>query len=212
MRSLFTLLAKVMGLGVAYGGLSYLCDAISYLIQMIQWSDVNGYAPWCALMLACSGVCLYIARVLVFKTDWVADKVKLPMEESPRVAWDSTVMLPVGIRLAGLYFLLTAIPALADVIIGIPSASFIVKELDSAWHVRAMVHATPLALQATLSTGCVLKADAIADVMTRKRQIGWARVLTIILFVLAFLIFIGRNFAMQKFGNASSPPRIFKKL
>jgi hypothetical protein len=120
MRNLFIVLAKVVGLLQIATVINYLQFQIGYINYIVGSEDwlyslrsqlVNmvGYSM-------CMGLVLGFAWVLLFRTNWIANRLGIPEgEELSGPKQDS--FLPIGIKLLGVYILVDAVPGFVWVMI-----------------------------------------------------------------------------------------------
>ena len=187
-----------MGFWMLYACSLNLVSALVSFIQMIQTRERGHFAISGALMLLNAGLYLFIAWLLIFRTDWVADKVRVQRGGSSHDAQTQTTLLPVGIRLIGLYILLMAIPALVYLIIDSPHTQIV--EQNPGWGIEAVISGIPLVIQIFLSTTCVIKPNHVMKFIANGTEAKWPKIIAIILLAVGFLVLLGRGLAMQKYA------------
>lgn len=128
MRSLFIVVSKVYGLVQAYTGLTYIFTILPMLRMFTQQpspSDIEStmYATFHGEQLALSAISLGamviltfgLAWLLIFRTEWLADKLKLEASDTPSSPSVKT-MLYAGTKLIALFVIVQTIPRLTDVL------------------------------------------------------------------------------------------------
>jgi len=199
MRNVFTALTKLIGLWIFTLGFPYIGYALGTIMNGWENYMPSHYIPLAGLYLVVTGVCFFFAWLLVFKTDWVADKVRVPRDEGAGIPVERSVLFPMGIQLLGLYFLFMVIPALIWNLTNTPLIAQIFypdayryREGNEIW--KAIGDGLPQILQICLALVCLFKADAIVRVITGDRASikKWAKIISIILAVVVFLALVGQ--------------------
>ena len=103
MRRLFIVLAKIIGLLQVYWGLTYFFSIVIFIRNMGQMASSGADSSMSQVL----GILLYAvlafgtAWLLLFKTEWLADKIKVESDnELPSLSQD--VVLNVGVKIIGL--------------------------------------------------------------------------------------------------------------
>jgi len=175
MRNVFNALTKLVGLWMFLMGIVHVLHALITTVFTSSSSDSIGH---CLLLggiyLVAAGVYFSLAWLLINKTDWVADRAKVPWDESPCQPLESSALrpiLPMGIQLIGLYFLFTAIPQLTHAVLDTSSIANLLY--PGAYSTRTgnevfgfIIACLPGGVQICLSLLCLFKADAIVKVIT----------------------------------------------
>jgi len=136
--------------------------------------------------LTSAGLLLVFAWVLMFKTDWVADKLKVPKAEDTCKLPERSDLLPLGIQLVCLYLLMSDIVwitcRIRDCLFGRS-----IEHLESPF-LLAVVAALPNIISICFAVLCLFKADAIATFITSKANAKWPKILAFTLLALGMLI------------------------
>ena len=123
MRTLFMAVGRVFGLLQVYYGITYITSMIP-AISMVQQATCDANAKVATHTFAGSAVAittlsmiatflltLAVAWLLLFRTEWLADKLKLPEhDDHPPLSADA--ILHVGARLLGLFVIIQTVPIL----------------------------------------------------------------------------------------------------
>ena len=114
MRQLFLVLAKLLGLLQIVWALPLLASLTMFLatMGMVSESLHQHRAAQIANTLAFSVFYLAMAWVLLFRSEWLADKLKIQDDAEPRELRE-IVILRAGVKLIGLFFVVSAIPEAA---------------------------------------------------------------------------------------------------
>ncbi len=123
MRKLFIAAAKVFGLLQVYAGLAYVTGIIPFVAMFTEAGSSSdtvvtstGFSgvslPFTIIGLLATLILTFgVAWLLLFRTTWLADKLKLPeTEETGTLAKDSILLI--GVTLIGVYITVNAAPAL----------------------------------------------------------------------------------------------------
>jgi len=176
MRNIFNALLKVIGIWMATVGVANVVNAASSIVNAMGMS-LNYYLSLSGVYLIAAGVRFFLAWVLIFKTDWVADKARVPKDEIPCKPLERASLFPMGIQLAGVYFLFTAIPSMMY--------NFD-RYFDHSMG-RAISAGLPWAVQIGLAVLCILKADAIVKAIADKANVKWTKTIAIVFVVIGLL-------------------------
>ena len=188
MRNVFNTLAKIIGVWVVVLGVRNLSRVFSYIAEAEKINDIAGgnfakgdmYIFLCAIQLISAGLFFILAWVLIFKTDWVANRLKVPKDENTCQPLERSALFPMGIQLLGLYVALEAIP-------------FFMSALYSSFGIpiwKNIAYALPRMVQICLAMICVFKADVLAKFITEKATVQWLKIVAIVLLVFGFVILI----------------------
>lgn len=132
MRTLFIAVGKVFGLLQVYAGLTYVLLMLPLMHMVGQASFTVGAvsvstAPGSTLALTATSMTAMlvltfgVAWLLLFRADWLADRLKIP-EKDELSPLNDAVILGVGVRLLGLFAIIQAAPDLIDKLGTISSA------------------------------------------------------------------------------------------
>lgn len=132
MRTLFIPLAKLFGLYAVFRPLFYIANLVyMFFIR----SDIKQGSFRSVFIVSCMHAAgLLLAFLLIFKTDKVADILKLPEDRTDSIVINSGSILRTGLILIGVAILVFYIPALISLIIFI-----IGEERKIAWAVQERV-------------------------------------------------------------------------
>ncbi len=128
MRALFIVVSKICGLWQAYTGLAYLVSVLPMLYVFNREPSPEGvvgamqtsfHGSAVALstisILAMAVVTFAIAWVFLFRTEWLADALKLPKSDVPAFTPPALeTLLYAGAKLIGLFTVIQGIPPLAQ--------------------------------------------------------------------------------------------------
>ena len=182
MRNVFSALMKVMGFWMGAMGFSCLVQMLNSINFAIEPPPLDYplsmifYMRSVGMHLISVGFYFVVAWMLIFKTDWVADKVKVSKDEPLCESLGRSSLFSMGIQLLGIYTLVTAISS---------SILFITRESSLS---GAFIAGLPWIVQICLSVICILKVDALVRFIADKTNAKWLKVLAFVL--LALLVFI----------------------
>ncbi|MFP4379851.1 MAG: hypothetical protein ACLFUS_05035 [Candidatus Sumerlaeia bacterium] len=118
MRNLFIVLAKLMGLVMLYWAI-LTAVTMAFGLGSVYNSDplergfiLSGLIASCVNLILSLGMAL----LLVFRTNWLADRVKVPGGDIPSMP-DVAVIMRIGVQLIGIYIIATGIPWLTTSLI-----------------------------------------------------------------------------------------------
>jgi len=192
MRNVFNALVKIIGVWMVGRGI---VNLISALISVIATAGIHrlmgkGHPVLLSgIYLIGAGLSFFFAWVLIFKTDWVADKVRVPKDENPCQPLDRSALFPMGIQLVAGYFLFTATPVLIFNVIS-RATSISNDGGNSAW--GFVVSGLPWIMQICLAVVCIFKADAIAKFILDKANIHWTKMAALALLASGVLVILIR--------------------
>ena len=123
MRTIFIAVGRVFGLVQVYYGLAYVTSMLPAL-RMMQRATVGTAGEVTARTFSGTSVALTtgsmvatllltfgVAWLLLFRTDWLASKLKVP-EQDAQTPLSADAILHVGARLLGLFVIIQAVPVL----------------------------------------------------------------------------------------------------
>jgi len=187
MRTLFIAAGKVFGLLQIYSGIAYMTSMLPLIRAFNQPSSptaitVRTFYGSSFTLTVVSMICTLVltfgvAWLLLFRADWLADKLKLPDDE-PKAPLGAELLLSVGVRLIGIFFVLKSAPQLIGYIGRTISRAHQIASLsdqmgsgmlqralfDEFWS-SIVIEAVKL----TLALLLVLKTDVILNRIMRKR-------------------------------------------
>ena len=176
MRRLFIVLAKLLGLLQIYW-------ALVYFVQLGFWLGRLVRVPSPSLgqmVLEVVGIIVYtalsigMAWLLIAKTDWLADKLKIDTETEESTDLKEDVILRCGVKFIGLFVAIYAVPAIVRALLrsgifgifdhGITSPAFSMV----IWDFLDVVLAP--ALQLALGLFLALKSTKVVEMMTKRSK------------------------------------------
>jgi hypothetical protein len=183
MRNVFNALAKIIGLwNVSLGVLN--------LAGMVTTMTMAGGAVGFLICIYVAAACVrfLVAWVLIFKTDWLADKLKVPRDEDPFKPLEKSALFTIGVQLLGLYFFFVAI---CDLTRAFGEVYSITAWGGMPFSRDFFAHGLRGVVTMFLSVICMLKADGIVRIIASKEQVKWSKVVAITLLVAAVLSILG---------------------
>ena len=119
MRPLFIVLAKLLGLIQAFWALTNVWQVVLTFNTMMgsHATDIFGPVKAVAYMLLYLALYLFVAWLLLMRTDWLADKLGIH-GEGEWGALNEDAFLKTGVKLIGVYILVYAIPAFIQTMLG----------------------------------------------------------------------------------------------
>lgn len=161
MRNTFIVFAKLLGLYALLRALDIVAPLGLLMWASQRWlEDLSAGLWWVLASVASFLFSLIIAALLIFKTEKVADWLKLKQVEGPSQARSTHQVLVIALALVGLYVLVVAIASLVAKVLEI-----IMSSGD-----RGVPQSVAFALMAALGLILVLKAEAVAALVGRKSQ------------------------------------------
>jgi len=122
----------------------------------------------------------------MFRTDWVADKLKVPKAEDACKLPERSDLFPLGIQLVCVYFLMSQIAWTIYYIHNyLPNRNF---EHQESPFLLVVTAALPHLVPTCVIVLCLFKADAIATFITSKANAKWPKILAFTLLALGVLI------------------------
>ena len=118
MRKLFIPLAKLLGIFLIIRPVSYLVFDIVYLPLLIFFPGRE--KTWPTVLLSCAFylVGLFMALILIFKTDRIADIVGLPNDNDDLFGIDFSAIIRIGMLLIGVGTIIYMAPTFIGSIVG----------------------------------------------------------------------------------------------
>lgn len=165
MRRLFLVLAKLVGLLQVYWALVNFMQ-IGFILSMIGRSEPSHFVQ---LIPSLVGIGLYFALslgmawLLLARTEWLADKVKIHDDEAIE-SLDKHPVLAVGVKLIGVYVTAYSIPSFVRVLL----ESRQILEGQLPLHLWNKI--IPSALQLCLGLFMAMKSDKVIELITRKKD------------------------------------------
>lgn len=166
MRRLFLVLTKLVGLLQVYWAFVNFMQ-IGFAISMMIHSEPTQIGQ---LLFGLIGVVLYfclslgMAWLLLARTDWIADKLKISDEGESGIPQDD-VILRTGVKLIGLYVTVYAIPELAKALL--ESQVFISWQVGIHFWTKIL----PAAIQLGLGLFFTFKSSKVLEWMTRDKEL-----------------------------------------
>ena len=190
MRNVFNVAVKIIGVWMFVSGLRNVGWSVRYAMESVAVDRMMGKSQnlaVCGTFLVAAGLLFLFAWLLTFKTEWVADRLKVPKDENASVPLERATLFPMGIQFVGVYLLLTAIYPFANALIHNWSVSRF-SFGNSAWgHVTSGL---PWMAQIVLSVLCVFKADAIAKFIANRTNVSWIKITAFVLAGLGIIAII----------------------
>lgn len=165
MRRLFLVLAKLVGLLQVYWAFVNFMQ-IGFAISMMIRSEPTEVGQ---VLSGLIGVVLYfslslgMAWLLLARTDWIADKLKIRDEGESAVPPDD-VILRTGVKLIGLYVTVYAIPGFAKAIL--ESRLFIAWQVGIHFWTKIL----PAAIQLAIGLFFTFKSSKVLEWITRDKE------------------------------------------
>lgn len=119
-KDLFIIILKVIGLFFVKNFLDSVVAFFSIIVFPNNFNPLSGYFESLFLMLLISGVYFLIVYVLLFKTDWVIEKLRLDKgfsQEEININIHRSVILRIGLIVLGGTIILNEVPAMLKLII-----------------------------------------------------------------------------------------------
>ena len=163
MRSLFLVLAKLFGLLQLYYGLIAFMQLVPVLFTMRTEFPVQifGNLVGTAFFLAVS---IGMAWLLLVRTEWLADKLKI-RDETGIGGLDKEPILLVGVKLIGVYVTVHAIPALVGCVVELRWIWW----SSSEWRVWSRIVSSVLELG--LGVFLMLQSTKVVEMITERKRV-----------------------------------------
>jgi hypothetical protein len=190
MRTLFIAVGRVFGLIQAYYGLAYVTSIIPALYMMQQASgDTAGEVGTRSFsgntvilttgsMIATLLLTFGVAWLLLFRTEWLANKLKIP-EQNAQSSLTGETIFCVGARLLGIFVIIQAVPdlvgRLGSTISEIQQFAGVLDSFDQGFFGRTVFSTlwsslVSPALKVAMGLMLTLKTDSVLDWMSRKKK------------------------------------------
>lgn len=187
MRRLFIVLAKIFGLLQLYWALATFMQvgfAISMMSRSSVMDDGGQYIAGLAGTVIYFVVSVGVALILLIRTDWLADKLKIQADGESGEIKEGT-LLRSGVKLIGVYIVAHAIPSFARTVTdyGLLAGGI----LESHFWTRII----PAVLPLVLGTLLAIRADRVLALITKAEQAEGKRVISAGLVILVLVIMIG---------------------
>ncbi len=167
MRNLFIPLAKLLGIYLLYRPLTYLASIVYYFFSSFsseQQSILSGILYTFIFQI----LSLLLALILLFKTEKLADFLRLPDDDINLVGIDRYTILRTGLILIGIGTIIYAIP----VIIGSAVTYFNYKDVaPMSLYYQELEKMVSSILQAILGIFLVFKSIPIARFFEKQTQV-----------------------------------------
>jgi hypothetical protein len=170
MRSLFIVISKVYGLMQVYAGLTYIFTVIPMfsILGRDEESSVSTafHGEQLTLSLISLGamvvLTLGLAWLLLVRTEWLADKLKIPKSESSSSPSPSVeTLLYAGTKLIGLYIVVQGIPLLVQ-------GLFQIRHMPSFGAYMWSTMASPV-IRVIIGVLLVMKTRAVVGIIIEKK-------------------------------------------
>lgn len=173
MRALFVAVSKVCGLVQVYSGLVYITAMLPILHMLGQskakGADVITYTTFygenivlTAVSMAAMLVLTFgVAWLLLFRTVWLADKLRIPATNGG-TSLPVEQIIRIGTKLIGLYVIVQGLPTLIE-------ALFQMRH-TMPFGIYMLSTITPPLVRIAIGAGCVAKTDMIVKFITRKER------------------------------------------
>jgi len=200
MRRIFIVLAKLIGLLQIYWGLTYLSSIALFIGQMarMESSEFGQLAIQMGGILGFALLAFGMAWVLLARTEWLADKLKIHADdELPALSDD--VVLRAGIKLVGVYILANAIPGLIKAISEASAYGLWEGRLTAIW-----TKIIPSVLQVALGLFLAIRTERILSLLAKGEKAQGKKVIICSLLILAVLILLGRGLTIHPWLHSRS--------
>jgi hypothetical protein len=173
MRRLFIVLAKIAGLLQLYWTLANFLQVGYPLFHMFEQS-VAGVPNTYYIGMVLYFVLLFgMSWVLIARTEWLADRLKI-REDGEICKIDAQSVLLVGVKLIGLYVLVSAIPRLANSLSQLTLPLFDENEYRSNL-LHSLKYITPVLLQLALGFFLAFKPETVVKIISGKKKMPEAK-------------------------------------
>jgi len=162
MRTLFIPFAKLLGVYAIFRPLFY----IGYLLYVVSFGTISRQEAFHSmLILQCfiHAAGLLLALILIFKTEKIADILKIPHDSTDSVVIDSDSILRIGLVLIGVATIIYALPTL------ISSAVFILQVEDTIPRVYQGRLWSSI-LQTVFGSFLMLQAHRVAQFLNKQKS------------------------------------------
>ena len=208
MRRIFIVLAKLIGLLQIYWGLTYLSSIALFIGQMarMESSEFGQLAIQMGGILGFALLAFGMAWLLLARTEWIADKLKIKVDDQLPVLSDD-VVLQAGIKVVGVYILANAIPGLVKAISEASAYGLWDGHLTTLW-----TKIIPSVLQVALALFLAIRTKHVLSLLAKGEKAQGKKVIIGGLLILAVLILLGRGLTIHPWlqdrpSYSSSPVR-----
>ena len=195
MRRIFIVLAKLSGLLQIYWGLTHLSSLTLFIGQMARMeSSEFGHRAIQIQMGGIIGFALLafgMAWVLLARTEWLADKLKIHSDDQLPAMSDDTV-LRAGIKVVGVYILASAIPGLVKAISEASAYGLWEGRLTAIW-----TKIIPSVLRVALALFLAIRTERVLSLLTKGEKAQGKKIIVGGLVILALLILLGRGLTIH---------------
>ena len=198
MRHVFIVIAKLIGLFQIYWSLTWTCSLFMLYGQMtaIESVAMRQISMWSATVLGCATLLGFgLGWMLLVKTTWLADKLKIPAD-APLPAVSDDAVLRVGVKLIGIYFLARAIPEIVGGTVSVNSYGYMAGGIPAVW-----IKLVPVALTLVIALLLTIRTDSVLGLIHRGEKVGGKRIVMISVVILAILMLLGRGLSMRQWGR-----------
>jgi len=166
MRKMFLVAAKLLGLMQLY---SMLMSSLPFLAVSMNYAETYHPSPIQVLLGGASALVWTIfygwfAWLLLFRTDWLADRLKIRDEPGDDRAFDRQAVLPLGVTLIGLYVVIHALPSLITAIMRIQS------EWIDRFPEKQRGQLVSVIIQLLLGVWFTFGANQVVSIITRRER------------------------------------------
>ena len=116
MRTLFIPFAKLLGVYIILRSLFYI-GYMLYFVFFYATSEQQAYQSMLIFQCLMYAIGLLLALILIFKTEKIADILKIPHDNTDSVVIDSDSVLRIGIILIGVATIIYALPTLINSVV-----------------------------------------------------------------------------------------------
>ncbi len=186
MRKTFVVLAKLMGLYLLFFTTQYFFS-LTMMLSIASGNATNSRF-FMSIFFSLIGLCLLFVIIwtLIFRTDWLADKVRVPDEPLPNM--NHQMVLRVGIILLGIYFLFGAFTALFN--IATSAASF--KELQGS-HAMILRQIITTLFKVALGGWLTFRSDVVACLIDKSEKTNGVLVAGVVIGICLVLVILGET-------------------
>lgn len=193
MRRIFIVLAKLIGILQIYWGLTYLSSIALFIGQMARMES-SGFGQLAIQMGGILGFALLafgMAWVLLARTEWLADKLKIHSDDQLPVLSDDTV-LRAGIKVVAVYILANAIPGLVKAISEASAYGLWEGRLTAIW-----TKIIPSVLQVAFALFLAIRTERVLSLLAKGEEAQGKKIIIGGLVILALLILLGRGLSIH---------------
>lgn len=193
MRRIFVAAGKIIGLLQVFWALTYLASIGLVLGQMARTEP--GMAR--AITIQLGGIVGYavlafgMAWLLLVRTEWLADKLKIPADD-PLPSLSDDVVLHAGIKVVGVYIIATGVPALARAVAD--------AAVSSAWQSHLTVSLSrivPAVLKVVLAVLLTIRTEFVLRVISKGEKTHGRKILVGGFVLLILVVLLTRGLAMH---------------